>query len=148
MSNRFTWPWGRISPEKRLEELDRIIQRHEATIRILKSQAQEAVRLHEKSIQAIMEQKEIVAGFIDEARRKETMAEAYDIEAQGIPVLDDLSNAKTLEEIDEIIRVGREKLSLKSLDTGSASPKSDIQEGLDIFEDLENNIGEIFGKDE
>ena len=80
MSKRFTWPWGRLSPEKRLNEINTMIERNEARIKIIEMQAREAVRLQTKNIEALKQQKKMVETFLGEGERKQLLEEAFELE--------------------------------------------------------------------
>lgn len=103
MTPRFSWPWGRISPDRRLDEIDRMIRRQQATINIIQTQAREAQRLHEMSIQALRDQKVIVEAFLNEDHRRRTMERAYALESEGYPVLEKIAAANTVIEIEQIL---------------------------------------------
>jgi len=135
MIARFSWPWGRISPDRRLEELDRMIRRHHATIKIIEAQAREAQRLHTKSIEALHHQKKIVEAFLDEDKRKSVMEQAYALESQGIPVLDRIASANSLGEIEEILQTHATKTDPDSLRTPPDGPKifTPGESGVDLF---------------
>ena len=135
MIPRFTWPWGRISPARRLEELDRMIQRHQATIRIIQAQTQEAIRFHGKTIEALQGHKKIAEAFLDEEKRKSIMERAYSIEAKGIPVLDRISQALSIGEIEKILDEYMTPPSEQSLRLPLPGPK---------IEALEDNPSDLF----
>lgn len=132
MNARFSWPWGRISPARRLEEIDRIIQKHTSTMRIIETQAREANRLHAKSIESLKRQKMIVEEFLDEDRRRSVMEQAYTLEAQGIPVLDRIAAAESIDQIEKILLEHAPESWRESLRSEPQGPKiSSADNGLD-----------------
>lgn len=132
MNARFSWPWGRISPSRRLEEIDRIILKHTSTMRIIETQAREAKRLHLKSIESLHRQKKMVEEFLDEDRRKSVMEQAYVLESQGIPVLDRISSAESIAEIEAILREHTPENWKESLRSPPQGPKiSSAEDGND-----------------
>lgn len=149
MSKRFTWPWGRLSPEKRLNEINTMIERNEARIKIIEMQAREAVRLQTKNIEALKQQKKMVETFLGEGERKQLLEEAFELETSGVPVLDRISEASTIGEIEKIIEQAREDFARKNLENGSSDTNSeDSSNVLDIFEDLGDEVDDIFGTQE
>ena len=117
MPIRFTWPWGRLAPSKRLQEIDRLIARHQATMRIIEAQAREAMRLHQKTIQALQDQRAIVEAFLDEDRRRSVMDRAYALEVAGIPVLDRIALADTPDDIETLLSEAEQEAALLPLRT-------------------------------
>jgi hypothetical protein len=149
MARRFTWPWGRVSPQKRMDELDRMILRHQASMRILKAQVEEATRLHQKTIEALNGQKEIVSSFLNENKRKEIMEEAFELESSGIAVLDNISLASSMSEIEGILSLAKTQKIKKNLEEKEEIPTSltDI-DSFNIFNEMDDDIDDIFGKKE
>lgn len=148
MSRRFTWPWGRISPEKRMEEIDKIIARNKASIKIVEAQAIEAVRLHKKSIEYLLEQKAEVERFVTDVDRKDLLNQAYELEAAGALILDKIKPDTPTNTLRDIVTSAQQELSQKSLEQEAHSPNSDDSQDLDIFGELDGSISEIFGEDE
>ena len=98
-----------------------MIRDQKSSMRILEHQVLEARRLHEKSVATLESQKIVVAAFLDEGRRKAIMDDAYLLESRGVHVLDKISGAESLEEIESIL----EKSAL-------SEPKSFSEEGAEI----------------
>lgn len=149
MSMRFTWPWGRLSPGKRLEELDRLISKHRSIIRIIEAQAREAIRLQERSIEALMQQRRIVETFLDEDKRRAILQRAYDLEALGVPVLERISAAETLDEIEGILdQASCGTCGTSSLDQASCGISSkDLQKSSGEPNILDQDVADLFGMD-
>lgn len=149
MTKRFTWPWGRLSPEKRLSEINTMIERNEARIKIIEMQAKEAVRLQTKNIEALRQQKKMVESFLEESERKQLLEEAFELETSGVSVLDKISEASSIEEIEKIIQLAKEESARKNLeDDSSGTNFEDSSNVLDIFEDLGDEVDDIFGTQE
>jgi hypothetical protein len=143
MSMRFTWPWGRLTPAKRLEELDRLISKHRSTMRIIQSQAQEALRLQERSIEALVQQRRIVETFLDEDKRRAILQRAYELEALGIPVLDKIAAAETLDDIEAILEQAASESSDSDLQNTPLQPNILDQDVPDLFgSDITDNLFE------
>jgi hypothetical protein len=110
-------------------------------MRIIQSQAREALRLHEKSIEALHAQRHMVEAFLDEDDRRSLMRSACDLEARGIPVLDKISSAQNLQEIESIMSDAKQKIAGKSLQTSMERTKVQDEGLSDIFEDgLDDSI--------
>lgn len=143
MSLRFTWPWGRLAPSKRLEEIDRLVAKHKSTMRIIQAQAREALRLQERNIVALLEQRKIVETFLDEDKRRAILQRAYELEALGIPILDRIASAETLAEIEDIMQQAGEEVVPSDLQNDLYKPNIPAEEDTDLFTlDIDDNLFE------
>lgn len=142
MRPKFLWPWGRLSPDRRMEEIDKMIRTHHSSMRIIQHQAQESLRLHKKSIESLLNQKKVVMEFSDEGKRKQIMETAYLLESEGHHVLEKISEAESLEEIESILNqsaLSGPQEFLEIEDNFSKVPISEKEENSIFKTDIEHD---------
>jgi hypothetical protein len=80
-----------------------------------------------------MQQRRIVETFLDEDKRRAILQRAYDLEALGVPVLERISAAETLDEIEGILDQASCGTSSKDLQKSSGEPNILDQDVADLF---------------
>jgi hypothetical protein len=112
-------------------------------MRIIQSQAREALRLQERSIEALLQQRRIVETFLDEDKRRAILQRAYELEALGIPVLDKIATAETLDDIEAILDQASDEGSESGLQNRPLQPNILEQDAPDLFgSDITDNLFE------
>lgn len=87
------YPWGRVSPERRIEELEEQISRLEAQIPVIEDQARETVRGIRMRINVGRGQIDVARSFAAQELRRINKNLAYQLQAYGVEMIHDVETS-------------------------------------------------------
>ena len=98
------WPWGRSSPEERVRDLRKLIQKNEAQIRIEEDRSKERIRRLQIKIDGYKSQLDFAETCFSEQIRAENKELAYQLELMGVPAIEDVNGAQDQKSLQSNLR--------------------------------------------
>jgi hypothetical protein len=99
---KIPYPWGRLSPERRINEIENMIERQSRQKDVLRMQFEDSIKKLDMNISALGDQISVAKSFREEDQWSNLRERVMLLELEGVDAMDAISG-KLLNEAEAIV---------------------------------------------
>lgn len=133
---KIPYPWGRLSPERRINEIENMIERQSRQKDVLRMQFEDSIKKLDMNISALGDQISVAKSFREEDQWSNLRERVMLLELEGVDAMDAISG-KLLNEAEAIVEgLEKSEKSERIISRSSSDEEDFLISSVDSIEQL------------